>query len=295
MPLLKPPVLPADLSGAIPISTQIPVRVFPCFRARDPGAPPLIDLSRVILEASRKSFVGLDRYTAVDLLRPILAEFGLRGGAELTAQLRLAEASEREAVGSRSFQRAVGTHVVVEHALHQLRAHLKVIDEVFVLLPAPVLFAETTVSTTTIATPLLAATAGAGAGAATTAVVEEQDPALSSSSPRSSSGSQAGSTAITTTTTTRPPEATLEGATTAPTQHPAATAHEEESKGEPSGPNKDKESLLHSIREVNEKHIQYVKFTQICSYLYTSDRICCFFFRSSMLLLLFGLLFHIIK
>ena len=80
----KPPVLPADLSGAAPISAQIPVRVFPCFHARDPGAPPLIGLSRVILEASRKSFVGLDRYAAADLLRPILAEFGLRGCTELT-------------------------------------------------------------------------------------------------------------------------------------------------------------------------------------------------------------------
>ena len=38
----KPPVLPADLNGVIPISAQIPVRVFPCFRARDPGAPPLM-------------------------------------------------------------------------------------------------------------------------------------------------------------------------------------------------------------------------------------------------------------
>ena len=62
----------------------------------------------------------LDRYAAADFLRPILAEFGLRGCAELTAQLRLAEASAREAVGSRAFQRAVGTHVLLEYSLHQL-------------------------------------------------------------------------------------------------------------------------------------------------------------------------------
>lgn len=273
MPTSKPPVLPADLSGAVPISAQIPVRVFPCFRARDPGAPPLIDLSRVVLEASRKSFVGLDRSTAVDLLRPILAEFGLRGGAELTTHLSLAEVSEREAVGSRSFQRAVGTHVVLEYALHELRAHLKVVDEIFVLLPAPVLFPETTIKRTTIATPLLAATAAAASS--TTAVTAEQDPALSSS-PRSSSGSQAG-----TTTTTTTPEATLKGATTAPTKQRTATAHEEEAKGEPSDP---KESLLpdhRSTREVNEKHIYDIYDTRKnkpSSYV----RIC-FFLRSPML------------
>ena len=64
----------------------------------------------------------LDRYAAADLVHPILAEFGLRGYVELTAHLRLAAASEREAVGSRAFQRAVGTHVLLEYSLHQLRA-----------------------------------------------------------------------------------------------------------------------------------------------------------------------------
>ena len=178
----KPPVLPADLSGAAPISAQIPVRVFPCFRARDPGAPLLIELSRVILEASRKSFVGLDRYAAADLFRPILAEFGLRGCAELTAHFRLAEAAEREAVGSRALQRAVGMHVLLEYSLHQLRAYLKVIEETFVLLPAP---------TSPATTPLLAATSSDAAATASAAAsaVPTQDPALLSP-PLSSSGSQ---------------------------------------------------------------------------------------------------------
>jgi len=180
----------------------------------------------------------LDRYAAADLLRPILAEFGLRGCAELTAQLRLAEASEREAVGSRAFQRAVGTHVLLEYSLHQLRAHLKVIEETFVLLPAP---------TTPPATPLLAATSSDAA--ATAAAVATQDPALLSP-PLSSSGSQVGTWTRTT------PEPTSEGATAAPAQHLTAIASQEEVKEEPSGA---KESLLldhRSVREVNEKNIQ---------------------------------------
>ena len=181
----------------------------------------------------------LDRYAAADLLRPILAEFGLRGCAELTAQLRLAEASEREAVGSRAFQRAVGTHVLLEYSLHQLRAHLKVIEETFVLLPAP--------TTPPATTPLLAATSsGAAATAAAAAsAVATQDPALLSP-PLSSSGSQVG-------TWTRTPEPTSEGATAAPAQHLMAIAFQEEVKEEPSGT---KESLLldhPSVREVNEK------------------------------------------
>ena len=49
--------------------------------------------------AETSAVTVLDRYAAADLLRPILAECGLRGCAELTAQLRLVEASEREAVG----------------------------------------------------------------------------------------------------------------------------------------------------------------------------------------------------
>lgn len=243
MPPSKPPVLPEDLSGAVPISAKIPVRVFPCFRPRDPGAPPLIDLSRVVLSASRKSFVGLDRYAAGDLLRPILAEFGLRGGAELTSRLRIAEASEREAVGSRSFQRAVGTHVVLEHALHQLRAHLKVVDETFVLLPAPT--ATTAVVTPT--TPLLGATATTAAAAASPAVgVAARNLARSSS--LSSSGSQVGAIRGRTTT----PETTSEGATVNPAQQPTVVALQEEVKEEPGGA---KASLLldhshHSIPEV---------------------------------------------
>ena len=239
----KPPVLPAYLSGAVPISAQIPVRVFPCFRARDPGAPLLIELSRVILEASRKSFVGLDRYAAADLLRPILAEFGLRGCAELTAQLRLAEASKREAVGSRAFQRAVGAHVLLEYSLHQLRAHLKVIEETFVLLPA--------LTTPPATTPLLAATSSdaAATAAAAASFVATQDPALLSPPP-SSSGSQFGTWTRTT------PEPTSEGATAAPAQRLTAIASQEEVKEEPS---RAKESLLldhRSVREVNEKNIQ---------------------------------------
>lgn len=247
MPSSKPPVLPEDLSGAVPISAQIPVRVFPCFRPRDPGAPPLIDLSRVVLSASRKSFVGLDRYAAGDLLRPILAEFGLRGGAELTSRLRLAETSEREAVGSHSFQRAVGTHVVLEHALHQLRAHLKVVDETFVLLPAP-----TAATITTTTTPLLGATTATtvtAAAAASPAVgVAAQN--LARSSPLSSSGSQVVGAIRGRTATT--PETTSEGATVDPAQQPTVVALQEEVKEEPSGA---KASLLldhshHSIREV---------------------------------------------
>lgn len=189
---MKVPVLPEDLSGAVPISSHIPVRVFPCFRARDPGAPPLIDLSRVILEASRKSFKGLDRYAAGDLLRPILAQYGLRGGADLTAQLRHAEAAERSAVGSRSFQKAVGTHVVLEHALHRLRAHLKVVDETFVLLPAPALVSATTATTRTSTVAAATAAADAGGGRDDVAV-EQKDPAPSPST-LSSGGSQAGAT-----------------------------------------------------------------------------------------------------
>ena len=247
----KPPVLPADLSGAAPISAQIPVRVFPCFHARDPGAPPLIGLSRVILEASRKSFVGLDRYAAADLLRPILAEFGLRGFAELTAQLRLAEASEREAVGSRAFQRAVGTHVLLEYSLHQLRAHLKVIEETFVLLPAP---------TSPATTPLLAATSSdaAATAAAAASAVATQDPALLSP-PLSSSGSQVGTWTRTT------PEPTSEGATAAPAQHLTAIASQEEVKEEPSGA---EESLLldhRSVREVSEKKFKCQKKKEVGS------------------------------
>ena len=184
----------------------------------------------------------LDRYAAADLLRPILAEFGLHGCAELTAQLRLAEASEREAVGSRAFQRAVGTHVLLEYSLHQLRAHLKVIEETFVLLPAP-----TTPPATTL---LLAATSSdaAATAAAAASVVATQDPALLSP-PLSSSGSQVG-------TSTRTPEPTSERATAAPAQHLTAIASQEEVKEEPSGA---KESLLldhRSVREVNEKNIQ---------------------------------------
>jgi len=185
----------------------------------------------------------LDRYAAADLLRPILAEFGLRGCAELTAQLRLAEASEREAVGSRAFQRAVGTHVLLEYSLHQLRAHLKVIEETFVLLPAP--------TTPPATTPLLAATSSdaAATAAAAASAVATQDPALLSP-PLSSSGSQVGTWTRTT------PEPTSEGATAAPAQHLTAIASQEEVKEEPSGA---KESLLldhRSVREVNEKNIQ---------------------------------------
>ena len=117
------------------------------------------------------------------------------------AQLRLAEASEREAVGSRAFQKAVVTHVLPEYSLHQLRANLKVIEETFVLLPAP---------TTPPATPLPAATSSDAAATATAAAsaVSTQDPALLSP-PLSSSGSQVG-------TWTRTPEPTSEGATAAP-------------------------------------------------------------------------------
>ena len=167
------------------------------------------------------------------------AEFGIRGFAELTAQLRLAEASEREAVGSRAFQRAVGTHVLLEYSLHQLRAHLKVIEETFVLLPAP--------TTPPATTPLLAATSSDAA--ATAAAVATQDPALLSP-PLSSSGSQVGTWTRTT------PEPTSEGATAAPAQHLTAIASQEEVKEEPSGA---KESLLldhRSVREVDEKNIQ---------------------------------------
>ena len=183
----------------------------------------------------------LDRYAAADLLRPILAEFGLRGYVELTPQLRLAAASERGAVGSRAFQRAVGTHVFLEYSLHQLRAHLKVIEETFVLLPAP---------TTPPATTLLAATSCAAATAAAAAsAVATQDPALLSP-PLSSRGSQVGTWTRTT------PEPTSEEATAAPAQHLTAIASQEEIKEEPSGA---KESLLPDhrlLREVNEKNNQ---------------------------------------
>ena len=184
----------------------------------------------------------LDRYAAVDLLRPILAESGLRGCAELTAQLSLAEASEREAVGSRAFQRAVGTHVLLEYSLHQLRAHLKVIEGTFVLLPAP--------TTPPATTTLLAATSSDAAATATAAAsaVSTQDPALLSP-PLSSSGSQVGTWTRTT------PEPTSEGATAAPAQHLTAIASQEVNE-EPSGA---KENLLldhRSVREVNEKDIQ---------------------------------------
>ena len=183
----------------------------------------------------------LDRYAAADLLRPILAEFGLRGCAELTAQLRLAEASEREAVVSRAFQRAVGTHVLLEYSSHQLRAHLKVIEETFVLLTAP---------TTPPATPLLAATSSdaAATAAAAASAVATQDPALLSP-PLSSSGSQVGTWTRTT------PEPTSEGATAATAQHLTVIASQEEVREEPSGA---KESLLldhRSVREVTEKNI----------------------------------------
>ena len=168
---------------------------------------------------------------------PILAEFGLRGCAELTAQLSLAEASEREAVGSRAFQRAVGAHVLLEYSLHQLRAHLKVIEETFVLLSAP--------TTPPATTPLLAATSYAAATAAAAAsAVAAQDPAPLSP-PLSSSGSQVGTWTRTT------PEPTSEGATAALAQHLTAIASQEEVNEEPSGA---KESLLldHlSVREAN--------------------------------------------
>ena len=181
----------------------------------------------------------LDRYAAADLLRPILAEFGLRvRGVDGAAQAYGGIGAKT--VGSRAFQRAVGTHVLLEYSLHQLRAHLKVIEETFVLLPAPTIPPATT--------PLLAATSSdAGATAATAAsAVATQDPALLSP-PLSSSGSQVGTWTRTT------PEPTSEGATAAPAQHLTAIASQEEVKEEPSGA---KESLLldhRSVREVNEK------------------------------------------
>ena len=161
----------------------------------------------------------------------------------MTAQLRLAEASEREAVGSRAFERAVGTHALLEYSLHQLRAHLKVIEETFVLLPAPTRPPATT--------PLLAATSSDDAATAASAAsaVATQDPALLSPL-LSSSGSQVGTWTRTT------PEPTSEGATAAAAQHLTAIASQEEVKEEPSGA---KESLLldhRSVREVNEKNIQ---------------------------------------
>ena len=148
-----------------------------------------------------------------------------------------------------SFQRAVGTHVLLEYSLHQLRAHLKVIEETFVLLPAPTIPPATT--------PLLAATssdAGATAAAAASAVAT-QDPALLSP-PLSSSGSQVGTWTRTT------PEPTSEGATAAPAQHLTAIASQEEVKEKPSGA---KESLLldhRSVREVNEKIYSNVNKTK---------------------------------
>ena len=126
----------------------------------------------------------------------------------------------------------------LEYSLHQLRAHLKVIEETFVLLPAP---------TTPPATTLLAATSCAAATAAAAAsAVATQDPALLSP-PLSSRGSQVGTWTRTT------PEPTSEEATAAPAQHLTAIASQDEGKEEPSGA---RESLLlddRSVREVNEK------------------------------------------
>ena len=161
----------------------------------------------------------LDRYAAADLLRPILAEFGLRvRGVDGAAQAYGGIGAKT--VGSRAFQRAVGTHVLLEYPLHQLRVHLKVIEETFVLLPAP---------TTPPATPpLLAATSYAAATAAAAAsAVATQDPALLSP-PLSSSGSHIGTWTRTT------PDPTSEGAKAAPAQHLTAIASQDEVKEEPS-------------------------------------------------------------
>ena len=132
--------------------------------------------------------------------------------------------------------------MLLEYSLHQLRAHLKVIEETFVLLPAP---------TSPATTPLLAATSSDAAATASAAAsaVPTQDPALLSP-PLSSSGSQVG------TRTRTKPEPTSEGATAAPAQHLTAIASQEEIKEEPSGA---KESLLPDhrlLREVNEKNNQ---------------------------------------
>ena len=155
------------------------------------------------------------------------------------AQLRLAEASEREAVGSRAFQRAVGTHVLLEYSVHQLRAHLKVIEDF-----SSVAGADNTINNAI----LLAATSSdaVATAAAAASAVATQEPALLSP-PLSPSGSEVGTWTRTT------PEPTSEGATAAPAQHLTAIASQEEVKEEPSGA---KESLLldhRSVRKVNEK------------------------------------------
>ena len=133
--------------------------------------------------------------------------------------------------------------MLLECSLHQLRAHLKVIEETFVVLPAP--------TTPPATTPLLAASScdAAVTAAAAASAVATQDLALLSP-PLSSSGSQVGAWTRTT------PEPTSEGATAAPAQHLSAIASQEEVKKEPSGT---KESLLldhRSVREVNEKNIK---------------------------------------